>query len=96
MVCKSGIVLLVSNEGDRAVIIGYLINADGTTAENLRGLEMVHQAIANIKPGQTVEVKNGMGDDTDIIARGEEEPNPVVRIWDRMVAAHESMEDGER
>lgn len=52
------------------MIIGYLVNADGTTAKNLRGLEMVYQAIANIKPGQTVEVKNGMGDDTDVIARG--------------------------
>ena len=50
--------------------IGYLINADGTTAENLIGLEMVYQAIAGLKPGQRVEVKNGMGDDTDIIARG--------------------------
>ena len=50
--------------------IGYLINADGTTAKNLRGCEMVNQAIANLKPGQWVEVKNGMGDDTDIIAEG--------------------------
>jgi hypothetical protein len=49
---------------------GYLINADGTTAQTLCGVDAIKQAVANIKPGQTVEVMNGMGDDTDIIAEG--------------------------
>lgn len=47
---------------------GYLINtADGSTIANLRGVDAIKAAVAAIKPGQRIEVTNGMGDDTDII-----------------------------